>query len=175
MALRPRGRLAVRMKETYTGSIQTHRNRSAAVTTKSEPYPQVKVWFHISQAKTSHGRTPVPSVGPAAYHYSFPKAVPFMSVEDREEVSSPNSGCEPNILSQIQPYTVITNSDSLEDGEIVEGHFSSVAPRPLLQQPKDPSQLILSTQVRTSTPPFPTTELVSLVPTVEPSNVLSLS
>ena len=98
-----------------------------------------------------------------------------MSVEDREEVSSPNSGCEPNILSQIQPYTVITNSDSLEDGEIVEGHFSSVAPRPLLQQPKDPSQLILSTQVRTSTPPFPTTELVSLVPTVEPSNVLSLS
>ena len=27
------------------------------ITTKSEPYPQVKVWFHISQANTCHGHT----------------------------------------------------------------------------------------------------------------------
>ncbi|KAG8219123.1 hypothetical protein J3R82DRAFT_4976 [Butyriboletus roseoflavus] len=85
-----------------------------------------------------------------------------MSVEDREEISSPNSDFIFNIVSQIRPYTVISNSNSLEDGEIVEEY---IAPRPILQQPKDLPQLHLSTQVRASTPPFPTTEpVVNLAP-----------
>ncbi|KAF8550225.1 hypothetical protein OG21DRAFT_1514285 [Imleria badia] len=92
-----------------------------------------------------------------------------MAVEDRQELPFPgNDGRNlSNDASQIRPYPVISKSDSLEDGEIVEGRFSSISSQPLPQQHQDPPQL--PNLVRTSTPVFPAAELaVSLPPKVEP-------
>lgn len=99
-----------------------------------------------------------------------------MLVEDHQELPYPNAGGKSSNVSQIRPYPVISNSNSLEDGEIVEGHFSNIASRSLSQQHKGQPQLHLSNQVRASTPLFPTAEPVArLAPTVEPSNTPSLS
>ncbi|KAH0831413.1 hypothetical protein J3R83DRAFT_14084 [Lanmaoa asiatica] len=91
-----------------------------------------------------------------------------MSAEDRQELPSLNAAGKSNNVSLIRPNPVTSNSYSLEDGEVEERRFSSIASRPLLQQPKDKPQLHLSNQDRASSS-FPTAEPVaSLASTVEP-------
>ena len=95
-----------------------------------------------------------------------------MSVEDsdRQELPSANAGGTSNDASQIRPYPAISNSDSLEDGEIVEGRFCSISSRPLSQKWKDQPQLRSPNHVRVSTPVFPTAEpAASVASTIEPS------
>jgi hypothetical protein len=95
-----------------------------------------------------------------------------MSVEDsdRQELPSANTGSKFNDASQIRPYPAISSSDSLEDGEIVEGRFFSISSRPLSQKWKDQPQPRSPNHVRFSTLAFPTAEpAASVASTLEPS------
>lgn len=93
--------------------------------------------------------------------------------QDRQKLPSPeNTGRNlSNDASRIRPYPVTSNSDALEDGEIVEGRFSSISSQPLPQQYKARQQLRSSNH---STPTFPSAKpepAASLALAVEPSNL----
>lgn len=89
---------------------------------------------------------------------------------DRQELPCAGAGGKSNDASQMRPYPVISSSDSLEDGEILEGRFSSISSRPLSQRWKDQPQLRSSNNVKASTPAVPTAEPAgSLASTVEHS------
>lgn len=99
-----------------------------------------------------------------------------MSVEDPQDIPYPDVGNEPNSVSCILSYPVSSSSYSLEDGEIMEGHFSgSIVDSELPPlQPSDQPESHLPDQARTSMPAEPVSSLAP-TPTVEPSNTLSLS
>ncbi|KAI9457563.1 hypothetical protein HD554DRAFT_2317336 [Boletus coccyginus] len=84
---------------------------------------------------------------------------------DRQKLSSLDAGGRSNGASQIRPYPVMSSSNSLEDGEIVEGRFPGISPLPLSQESKNPPQPRSSNQVITSMPSSPTAPAAA---TVEP-------
>lgn len=103
-----------------------------------------------------------------------------MSVKGHQDIPFPDVGGESSNVSRIPPYPVISASYSLEDGEIVEGHFSGCIAdtRTPSQRPNGHPQLHLSNQVSASTPAYPPAKPVESfapTPTIEPSNTLPLS